>query len=206
MGPWDIMSQHFVERGSPPPGISSFTKIRLGWIAKEQVRFVKPGGTAVAFLSPLSAGGETLAVKIPLARGHYYLIENRQPVGFDRALPDAGILVLKVNPDAAEGYGTVKVMDANPSAPHFRQATYRLDAAGRDLFRDGEVAVVPLWGDGDRLGVLVTAPERGAEALEAARAVERLMRERGPRDPRTAEAKAAFMAFDFKRCAAIAGR
>lgn len=28
MGPWDIMSEHFVKKDQPPPGISSFTKIR----------------------------------------------------------------------------------------------------------------------------------------------------------------------------------
>ena len=200
------MSQHFVERGGLPPGLTSFTKIRLGWIAREQVRFVKPGETAVAFLSPLSAGGETLAVKSPLSWGKYYLVENRQPVGFDRALPDSGVLVLKVNPDAPEGYGTVKIMDANPASAHFRQATYRLDGEGSSLFKDGEVAVIPLWKDGERLGVLVTTPERSAEALEAARAVGALMKRKGPRDPLTAEAKAAFMAIDFKRCIGIAGR
>ena len=216
------MSQHFVERGGLPPGLTSFTKIRLGWISGEQVRFVKPGETAVAFLSPLSAGGETLAVKIPLSWGNHYLVENRQPVGFDRALPDSGILILKVNPDAAEGYGTVKIMDANPDAAegygtvkimdanpasaHFRQATYRLDGEGSSLFKDGEVAVIPLWKDGERLGVLVTTPERSAEALQAARAVAALMKRKGPRDPLTAEAKAAFMALDFKRCIGIAGR
>jgi len=200
------MSQHFVERGGLPPGLTSFTKIRLGWISGEQVRFVKPGETAVAFLSPLSAGGETLAVKIPLSWGNHYLVENRQPVGFDRALPDSGILILKVNPDAAEGYGTVKIMDANPASAHFRQATYRLDGEGSSLFKDGEVAVIPLWKDGERLGVLVTTPERSAEALQAARAVAALMKRKGPRDPLTAEAKAAFMALDFKRCIGIAGR
>ena len=200
------MSQHFLERGGLPPGLSSFTKIRLGWIAKEQVRFVKPGETAVAFLSPLSAGGETLAVKIPLSWGNYYLVENRQPVGYDRALPDSGILVLKVNPAAAEGYGTVKIMDASPASAHFRQATYRLDARGRDLFKEHDVTVVPLWKEGDRLGVLVTTPDRSAEALEAARAVGALIRHRGPGDPLSAQARAAFMAFDFKRCIGIAGR
>lgn len=200
------MSQHFLERGGLPPGLTSFTKIRLGWIAREQVRFVKPGETAVAFLSPLGAGGETLAVKIPLSWGKYYLVENRQPVGFDRALPDSGILVLKVNPDAPEGYGTVKIMDANPGSAHFRQATFRLDDGGRSLFKDDEVAVIPLWKDGDRLGVIVTTPERSAEALEAARAVDTLMRRAGPQGRLAVEAKAAFMAFDFKRCIGITGR
>jgi hypothetical protein len=200
------MSQHFLERGGLPPGLTSFTKIRLGWITREQVRFVKPGETAVAYLSPLAAGGETLAVKVPLSSGKYYLVENRQPVGFDRALPDSGILVLKVDPDAPEGYGTVQIMDADPASPHFRQATYRLDAGGRDLFKDSEVAVIPLWKYGERLGVMVTTSEKSTEALEAARAVAALMRRGGPQDRLGAEAKAAFMVFDFKRCIGLAHR
>jgi hypothetical protein len=200
------MSQHFLNRGGLPPGLSSFTKIRLGWITREQVRFVKPGETAVAFLAPLSAGGETLAVKIPLFWGKYYLVENRQPVGFDRALPDSGILVLKVDPDAPEGFGTVKIMDANPGSAHFRQATFRLDDGGRNLFKDNEIAVIPLWMDGERLGVIVTTPEKSAEALAAARALDTLMRRAGPQDRFVVEAKAAFMAFDFKRCIGIANR
>ncbi len=199
------MSQHFVERGGLPPGLTSFTKIRLGWINKEEVRLVRPGETALAFLSPLSVGGGTVAVKVPLSSGKYYLVENRQPVGFDRALPDSGILVLKVNPDAQEGYGTVQVMDATPTAAHFRQATYRLEAAGRDLFRDPEVAVIPLWQEGDRLGILITTPEKSTQAVEAARAVAALTRQGGPAERRAAQAKAAFMAFDFKKCLEHAG-
>jgi hypothetical protein len=159
----------------------------------------------MAFLSPLAAGGETLAVKIPLSSGKYYLVENRQPAGFDRALPDSGILVLKVNPDAPEGYGTVRIMDANPSSAHFRQATYRIDAGGRNLFKDSEESVISLWKDGERLGVMVTTSEKSAEALDAARAVDTLTNRGDPRDRLAAEARAAFMAFDFKRCIAITG-
>ena len=200
------MSQHFLERGGLPPGLTSFTKIRLGWIAREQVRFVKRGETEVAFLSPLSTGGETLAIKIPLSRGKYYLIENRQPVGFDRALPDSGILVLKVDTDAQEGYGTVKIMDANPDSAHFRQATFRPDDGRRNLFKDGDVAVIPLWEEGNQMGVIVTTPGKSAEALEAARAVAALEKSRGSQDSLTREAKAAFMAFDFKRCVELLQR
>ena len=200
------MSQHFVERGGPPPGLTSFTKIRLGWITKERVLFVKPGETAMVFLSPLSVGGDKLAVKIPLAWGKYYLVESRQPTGFDRALPDAGLLVLKVDPDAAEGYGSVRVMDASPNSAHFRQATFRLDDRTRDSFADDKVAVIPLWRDGDKLGVLVTTPEKRAEALEAARAVAGLMKRKGPQDQVATQAKDAFLAFDFQRCIGLAGR
>ena len=200
------MSQHFLERGGLPPGLTSFTKIRLGWITKEQVLFVKPGETAVASLSPLSVGGDKLAVKIPLSSGKYYLLESRQAMGFDRALPDAGMLVLKVDPSAAEGYGTARIMDANPNSPHFRQATFRLDDRTRDSFVDDKVAVIPLWRDGDKLGVLVTTPEKRSEALEAARAVARLIKRGGARDRVATQAKDAFLAFDFRRCIELAGR
>jgi hypothetical protein len=200
------MSQHFVERGGLPPGLSSFTKIRLGWISKEQVLIVKPGDTAVAFLSPLSVGGDKLVVKIPLSWGKYYLIESRQPMGFDRALPDAGMLVLKVDPNVAEGYGTVRIMDANPNSAHFRQATFRPDEGMRYSFVEDNVAVIPLWRDGDKLGVLVTTRDKCAEALEAARAVAGLMKRGGAQDQVATQAKDAFLAFDFQRCIGLAGR
>ena len=151
MGPWDIMSQHFVKRGEPPPGLSSFTKIRLNWIKKNQVQVVKPGETSYAFLSPLSEGGELLCVKIPLSDGTYYLVENRQPIGFDKILPDSGILILKVNPKVDEGDGTVEVKSAGGSR-NFTNATYKLEMNNRNVFIDkssglfhkSNIAIIPL--------------------------------------------------------------
>jgi hypothetical protein len=156
------MSSHFVKRTEPPPGLSSFTKIRLGWISSDQVAVVKPGETRRVILSPLEKRGDILVIKIPLHSGLYYLVENRQPIGFDRVLPDSGILVLRVNPDAAEGTGTVKVMDGDPDSPHFSHATYRSDRKGRTTFIDKEnrVAVVTLGPKGEGLEVLVTTPDR----------------------------------------------
>jgi hypothetical protein len=156
------MSSHFVKRTEPPPGLSSFTKIRLGWISSDQVVLINPGETRHVILSPLEKRGEILAIKIPLHSGLYYLVENRQPIGFDRVLPDSGILVLKVDPDAMEGAGTVKVMDADPDSPHFSHATYRYDQNKRAAFidRENNLAVVPVGSKGKALEVLVTTPDR----------------------------------------------
>jgi M6 family metalloprotease-like protein len=190
MGPWDIMSQHFVKKGEPPPGLSSFTKIRLGWIEKHQVQTVKPGETSYAMLSPLSKGGDLLAVKIPLDDGTYYLVENRQSVGFDRSLPDSGILILKVNPQADEGYGTVEVKIADGSHD-FTNATYKLENKNRNifmdnsgLFRKNNIAIIPLWKEKDTTGVLITIPERIEAAIKAAQAIQALMSQKnaGPKD------------------------
>ena len=75
-------------------------------------------------------------MKIPLPRGRYYLVENRQPIGYDRILPDSGILILKVDPNVREGSGTVRVMNADPDSPNFSHATFRLDRENRGLFID----------------------------------------------------------------------
>lgn len=183
MGPWDIMSQHYVKKGEPPQGISSFTKIRLGWIGKQQVRIVNPGETSYVSLSPLSKGGELLAVKIPLGDGTYYLVENRQPVGFDKALPDSGIIILKVNPRADEGYGTVEVKSASGQRD-LVHAAYRLELNNRNIFIDNtasgrsqsnNIAIIPLWKEKDNLGVLVTTPNHSKAAIKAGRAVQELI-------------------------------
>jgi len=162
MGAWDVMSAHYVDKNGPPPGLSSFTKIRLGWIAPGQVLQVLPGETRDAVLWPLAESGKLLAVKIPLTGGSYYLVENRQPIRYDRVLPDAGILVVKVDPSAVEGTGTARIMDADPASPHFTHATYRHDRSGRRKFVDrvNGVAIVALGAEGQKRTVLVTTPQQ----------------------------------------------
>jgi len=198
------MSEHFVNREDPPPGLSSFTRIRLGWIKAEEVAQINPGATALIFLSPLAKKEDRLAVRISLSDGQYYLMESRQPIGYDRVLPDFGLVVLKVNPEAQEGYGTVQMMKANPQARHFSQATYRLDQETRNCFVDrrNRLAVIPLWKEGDRLGVLVTTPEIAPKALDAAVSIQNLLNRhpepRGKDEERALQESIAFFKrFDF---------
>ena len=211
MGQWDIMSEHLVRREEPPPGISSFTKIRLGWISPEETVLAKPGETTYASLSPLSKKGGKLVVKIPLKGNRHYLVENRQPFGYDRILPDSGLLILKVDPNAPEGYGTAKVMDADPKSSRFSRATFRLDRPNRNLYLDqgAGVAIIPLWKEGDSQGVLITTPARSDEAWKAALLIQKLI-DRSP-EPRGQEERqlieecvAGFKNYDFTACQQLA--
>ncbi len=213
MGPWDVMSQHFIERMEPPPGLSSFTRIRLGWIQPNKVLIASPGTTSQAVLSPLSGSGDLLVIKIPLSDGGYYLIENRQQIGFDRMLPDSGILILKVDPKAPEGHGTVKIMNADPSTGKFAKAVYRLEESNRNIFVDkkNNVAVIPLWNQGTDLGVLITTAGRSSAALRAATAIQNLMksrstREAGEKERIIAEAVSAFSESNFEKSISIAAQ
>jgi len=211
------MSQHFIERTKPPQGISSFTKIRLGWISPDQVLRVNPGDTQYAFLSPLSKKGKTLAVKIPLRQGRsggwrqFYLVESRQPIGYDRLLPDRGLLILKVNLDSNEGFGTVKVMDADPDSTYFSHATFKLGENNRNAFIDKKtnVAIIPIWSEKGNQGVLISTPEKSSDALKAALMIRELFQRfpepRGVKEEKLIdECMESFKRLDFRACYQLA--
>jgi hypothetical protein len=139
MGFWDVMSCHYYKRGQPPPGISSWTKLRLGWLDPAKVREVKPGETWEGMLGPLEDGNsQNLAIKIPLAESTYYLIENRQPLGnFDKILPGSGVLIMYADDTVAEcrkGEAPVKLINADPTVPHLEGAAF--DLGKKDSFVD----------------------------------------------------------------------
>jgi len=141
MGYWDPLSCHFYKRNVPPPGISSWTKLRLGWIVKEKVRVVDPKQTSEIVLGPLEDGSsETLVVKIPLTESKYYLIENRQPIGnFDPHLPGKGILIMYADDRIEEcryGNAPVRLMNAEPAVPYLQGAAF--DLPGKEVFTDKE--------------------------------------------------------------------
>lgn len=138
MGFWDPMSCHFYQRQLPPPGISSWTRLRLGWLDASKLRTVLPGQTEEVLLGPLNdASAQTLAVRIPLSPTNYYLVENRQPLGFDKYLPGSGVLIMLADDTVGEcrhGRAPVKLLPADPGAPRLTGAAY--DAKARNTFLD----------------------------------------------------------------------
>lgn len=162
------MSQHFIERTLPPPPPSSFTRLRLGWIAPEQIATVKPGATREVVLAPLASGNGTLVLRVPLTGRQYLLVENRQKVGGDAVLPAAGMLVLEVDPTRPEGTAIVRTVDANPAVPKLYGAPFRPGAGERRYYENATsgVAIVPLEVGADgSMRILVTTPERGRQLV-----------------------------------------
>jgi M6 family metalloprotease-like protein len=142
MGFWDPMSCHFYKLSLPPPGLSSWTKLRLNWIVPAKTTVVDPGETATVLLGPLAdETSETLVIKIPLSPTTYYLIENRQSIGVDQNLPGSGVLVLYADDTVAEclhGKAPVKIVDADPSVPQLEGAAFDIGEGKRDTFTDEE--------------------------------------------------------------------
>jgi M6 family metalloprotease-like protein len=113
VGPWDLMS-----RSDNRPQIGSWGKIHAGWIPDSSVLELLPGQKGAAMIQPLerpAAGVDAVIVYIDAVR--YFIVENRQPVGFDRFLPDRGILISYVDESKYwRGNGTVVVQNAHPES------------------------------------------------------------------------------------------
>jgi len=179
LGPWDVMSQHFLkktkqaensdERRQASPGITSFTRMQLGWFRPGQVVTVQPGETKEVTLEPLLGGEKELTVMIPVGKRRYILVENRQKVSFDSMLPSSGLLVLRVDRTREEGDGTVTVINANPSLPHFSGAPF-MPGQGELLFFEDKalnIAIAPLAiTETGAIRIVVTTPSRVKEFLK----------------------------------------
>jgi hypothetical protein len=138
MGFWDPMSCHYFKRELPPPGISAWTKMRLNWIQPSKIRVLKKDEKAEFILGPLEDGSsEILAAKIPVSENTYYLIENRQPIGYDKNLPGSGVLIMFADDRIAEcrhAKAPIKLIDADSSVPHLEGAAF--DIGKRNSFQD----------------------------------------------------------------------
>ena len=146
MGYWDPMSCHMISFDVPPPGISSWTRIRLGWLAPEKIAVMNPDVTTEIVLGPLGeTSSEVLALKIPLTEHTYYLAENRRKTGsFDSVLPGEGILVMYCDDRIAEcrnGKAPVKLRNADPRMPGLRGAAFRLPDRPRFTDRENGIEI-----------------------------------------------------------------
>ena len=140
MGYWDPMSCHYSQFGVPPMGISSWTRMRLNWIDPSRIKVIQPGETSDCLLAPLAqTSTDIVAIKIPLPDNRYYLIENRQPIGFDQYLPGSGVLIMYANDRVTEcrrGDSPIRLINANPEVPHLEGAAF--DIGKKSVFEDRE--------------------------------------------------------------------
>lgn len=138
MGGWDPMSCNNCLQRPSPPGISSWTRLRLGWMDPARVRVVNAGEKVQITLGPLEdAASQTMAIKIPVSATSYYLIENRQHIGRDKYLPEAGILIMYADDTIGEsrhGRGAVRLINADPTVARLESAAF--DIGKNDSFTD----------------------------------------------------------------------
>lgn len=98
MGPRDVMSHgEYNGDGFIPAGYDSYEKMVCGWQQPIELR----SDTTVHDLQALAANGDSYVIYNEAQPDEYYLLESRQPMGWDVALPASGLLVLHVDYDAS---------------------------------------------------------------------------------------------------------
>ena len=156
VGPWDLMS-----RADPRPGIGAWGKIHVGWISQDRILEIYPGKQGAATVNPLensTTGIETVLVYLNSTT--YFVIENREQIGFDSVLPDKGILISYIDEGKYwRGNGPVVVQDANPGSaprwqlphptfdigptakPRYTNQTFNLSVSLLDKFQNGSYII-----------------------------------------------------------------
>jgi M6 family metalloprotease-like protein len=122
VGGWDLMATGAWSpngQGTSPVHMTTWCKIHLGWIDASHIvsisqSAIQSGANETVLLDPQERLGPILAIRIPLNNGTYFLIEDRQPIGYDVSIPAAGVLILFCDDSKPTGYGPVKVVSANP--------------------------------------------------------------------------------------------
>lgn len=94
---WSLMDNgSYNGDGFVPAGYTSFEKYSIGWLQPVELT----SETTVNDLQPLSLSHSAYIIHNAANPNEYYLLENRQLVGFDQELPAAGMLILHVDYDA----------------------------------------------------------------------------------------------------------
>ena len=91
---WDLMDDgSYNGEGFLPAGYTSYERWVAGW--KEPIELTS--STTIANLKALQDGGESYIIYNKGHRDEFFMLENRQLVGWDAEIPGAGLLILHVD-------------------------------------------------------------------------------------------------------------
>ena len=120
MGYWDVMDAgSYNNNGCTPAGFTSYERMFAGWLTPTELNTM----TRIQGMKPLTEAKEAYILYNDNNKDEYYLLENRQLVGFDAALGGHGLLVIHV--DYNEDSWVMN--DVNVAAAHQRMTPIAAD-------------------------------------------------------------------------------
>ena len=116
VGPWDLMARgawNGKPPGSSPSEMIAWDRLFLGWITPDHILNITQQTKVNATIDPIelpSSGLQVVRVQTSSPGSkHYYLVEVRQKIGYDKALPSSGVLITYIDETKSN---PVKVIDA----------------------------------------------------------------------------------------------
>jgi len=130
VGPWDLMARgawNGNPPGSSPSEMIAWDRIFLGWITPNHMLNLAQQTKVNATIDPIESPSSGLqAIRIQTSSQdskHYYLVEVRQKIGYDEALPSSGVLITYVDETKSN---PVKVIDAIQTTSTLDDATFQV--------------------------------------------------------------------------------
>jgi len=130
VGPWDLMARgawNGNPAGSSPAEMIAWDRTFLGWISPEHILNVTKQTRVNATVDPIelpSPGLQAIRVQASSQDSeHYYLVEVRQQIGFDAALPSTGVLITYIDETKSN---PVKVIDAAQTTSTLDDAPFQV--------------------------------------------------------------------------------
>ena len=131
LGPWDLMdkgSWNGDPPGSLPAHMTAWAKIQLGFISGPMLETASLGVSTILVDPTEIPSNNVHAIKVPVDDSQnstqYYLVEVRKQIGFDSALPEAGVLITFVNESVS--VGKVRLINADPGVADLTDAVWQL--------------------------------------------------------------------------------
>ncbi|WP_455280577.1 M6 family metalloprotease domain-containing protein [[Eubacterium] cellulosolvens] len=142
---YDVMDGGFKNGKSPggnsPSHPSAWSKLQLGWLVKTTM--IYPGSMTNVTIWPLEDETDKIqAVILPSTNGIYYLLEVRQKSGFDKYLPDSGVLITLVNEKLPPQSGMVRIIDSDPSTLDLTDAAFKVGETYQDSAKLIKISII----------------------------------------------------------------
>jgi M6 family metalloprotease-like protein len=163
LGPWSLMDKGLWNGnppGSSPAYMEAWSKIKLGWINGSMLGVASSGGFSNYTIFPTeTASSGVHAIEIPISGSpptRYYLVEVRDRIGYDSALPAFGVLITYVDENLF--LGKVTIVDGHPNVPGLEDATWNVGQTFIDPKTNLEVAITNQTGNAFQVTVDRRAP------------------------------------------------
>lgn len=122
---WDLMdSGNYNDGGFRPCGYSGFERMMVGWLTPTELK----EETRITDMEALASHEEAYIIYNDAYKDEYYIVENRQKVGWDEPLPGSGIIIFHVNYDENWKRTTV------PNVPYKKKNLYIIPANNNTYF------------------------------------------------------------------------
>ena len=130
VGPWDLMARgawNGNPPGSSPAEMLAWDRIFLSWITPQHIVNVAKQSRMNVTIDPIeSPSSGVQAVKVQTSSQdlkHYYIVEVRQKIWYDEALPSSGVLITYVDETKSN---PIKVIDAMQTTSTLNDAAFQV--------------------------------------------------------------------------------